>query len=134
MNQDGGDDQLHERPSLLIVEDSDLLRKMFQQAFQNHHLVYATSGAKEGWSLYLKKNPDIVFLDIGLPDGNGHDLARKIKKHDTATYVVMVTASDHKGDKEDAFYNHVDGFITKPFNKNQIDACIRRYSTHHRPL
>ncbi|MDR3425194.1 MAG: response regulator [Alphaproteobacteria bacterium] len=118
--------QDHEHLRVLVVEDSDMLRVMFRKAFQVAHTIYAASGAKEGWRLYLDKTPDIVFVDIGLPDGNGHDLARMIKEKNPAAYIIMATASDYVEDKEKAGQNLADGFITKPYNKKEINDYIER--------
>jgi DNA-binding NarL/FixJ family response regulator len=90
-------------------------------------MIGAAATAKEGWNLYLKNNPDIVFLDILLPDGSGNDLAHKIKEHNPKAYIVMATASDYADDKEEAAFNHVDGFPTKPFDKQKVDDLIDRY-------
>lgn len=122
----------HERLCILIVEDSDVLREMFRRAFHDMHLVYAASSVKEGWELYLDKSPSIVFLDIGLPDGSGHDLARRIKEKNPATYIVMATASRDVGDKQEAVYSRVDGFITKPFNKQEINDYVDRFMVARR--
>jgi DNA-binding NtrC family response regulator len=114
---------------ILVVEDSVLLREIFSGAFGKEHIVETAPSVKEGWNAYLKKTPDIVFLDILLPDGNGHDLAYKIKERNPKTYVVMATASDYTDDKEEASFNRVDGFLTKPFDKRKIDDIIDRYWT-----
>ncbi|MFA4994387.1 MAG: response regulator [Bdellovibrionales bacterium] len=112
---------------ILVVEDSDLLRQIFSKTLGKEHIIEAAATAKEGLALYLKKNPDLVFLDILLPDGSGHDLAFQIKEHNPKTFVVMATASDYTDDKEEATFNRVDGFLTKPFSKQQIDDVIDRY-------
>ncbi len=112
---------------ILIVEDSDFLRQIFSTTLQKEHFIEQASTLKEGWALYLEKKPNVVFLDILLPDGNGHDLAHRIKEHNPKTYVVMATASDFADDKEEAAFNHADGFITKPFGKQQIDGALDRY-------
>jgi two-component system, chemotaxis family, chemotaxis protein CheY len=112
---------------ILVVEDSDFLRQIFTTTLGKEHIVDVAAGAKEGWTQYLKKNPDIVFLDILLPDGNGHDLAYRIKEHNPKTFVVMATASDYTDDKEEASFNHVDGFVVKPFGKQKIDEIIDLY-------
>jgi len=112
---------------ILVVEDSDLLRQIFGTALGKEHAIEAAANAKDGWELYLKKKPDIIFLDILLPDGNGHDLAFRIKEKDPKSYIVMATASDYADDKEEAAFNHVDGFLTKPFGKQKIDEIIDRY-------
>ena len=109
---------------ILIIEDNDFLRDIFMTTLGKEHVVETAKNAKEGWTLYMKKNPDIVFLDILLPDGNGHDLAYRIKERTPKTFVVMATASNSSNDKEEAALNHVDGFVTKPFDKKKIDDII----------
>ncbi|MGB9151932.1 MAG: response regulator [Alphaproteobacteria bacterium] len=117
---------------ILIVEDSDLLREMYHTAFGSRDEVYTAASAEEGWQLYLDKSPNIIFLDIGLPDGSGHDLARTIKDHSKDSYIVMATASHDIGDKMEATRNHVDGYIVKPFSKHDINAYVDRYQSLHR--
>jgi len=112
---------------ILLVEDSDLLRQIFRAAFRDEHLIETASGAKEGWKFYQEHKPDIVFLDIILPDGSGHDLAYRIKERDPRAFVVMATANDFTDDRVEARFNHVDGFITKPFDKKQIDDLISSF-------
>lgn len=124
----------HVRLGILIVEDSDMLRELFTQAFSSLHNVYAASNVTEGWQMYIDKNPDIVFMDIGLPDGNGHDLARMIKKRNPMTYVIMATASRYTDDKKEAAQNHVDGFITKPFSKKEMNDHVNWYLTNNRRI
>ncbi|MDD3370806.1 MAG: response regulator [Alphaproteobacteria bacterium] len=117
----------HHKLCILIVEDSTFLRDVFRKALRAHYSIYTAGGAKEGWRLYADKKPDIVFIDIGLPDGSGHDLTVQIKKDNPACYIVMATASTTFEEKEMAAHNHADGFITKPFNMREIDDCIERY-------
>ena len=112
---------------ILIVEDNSFLKNLFCQAFCQTHIIHAAATAEEGWKLYLDKAPSIIFLDIKLPGIDGHALAKKIKQHCASAYVVMVTASDHIEDKEQAMHNHVDGYIVKPFSKKKINSYIERY-------
>lgn len=112
---------------ILVIEDSDFLREIFTTALDKEHVIETAKNAKDGWMLYMKKNPDIVFLDILLPDGNGHDLAYRIKERTPKTFVVMATASDYVDDKEEASFNRVNGYVTKPFDKKKIDEIIDLY-------
>lgn len=112
---------------ILVVEDNELLQQIFLSTYKNAHVVRTASTIKQAWEMFNRKPPDIVFMDIALPDGNGHDLVYRIKKARPETYIVMVTASTYTDDKEEAVFNHVNGFITKPFGKAQIDGTIARY-------
>lgn len=116
---------------ILVVEDNDLLREMFKKSFHSRHEVFTAARAIEGWNLCLQKNPHIVFLDIGLPDASGHDLARRIKEWSPTTHVIMATANDYEDDIEAARRNRVDGFIVKPFSKEEITICLDRYIALH---
>jgi len=115
--------------NILVVEDSEFLREIFTTALGKEHVIETAKNAKDGWMLYMKKNPNIVFLDILLPDGNGHDLAYRIKERTPKTFVVMATASNYTDDKEEASFNRVDGYVTKPFDKKKIDEIIDHYWT-----
>ncbi|MFA5041374.1 MAG: response regulator [Bdellovibrionales bacterium] len=114
---------------ILVVEDSDFLRQIFSTTLGREHMIESASTVKEGWDLYLRNDPHIVFIDILLPDGNGHDLAHKIKEHNPKTYVVMATASDYADDKQEAIFNRADGYLTKPYGKQKIDEIIDRFWT-----
>lgn len=117
------------RLSVLVVEDHDLLRKLLPKALPHECDVYTASTVKEGWALYLDYDPNIVFLDIHLPDGNGHDLAGKIKERNPAAFIVMTTSSDREGDIEKAERNRVAGFLSKPFDKSKITGYVEQYLT-----
>jgi DNA-binding NtrC family response regulator len=117
-----------EKLRVLIVEDHTFLRQLLSKAVGERCDVYAASSVKKGWELYLEHTPDIIFLDIKLPDESGHVLARRIKGHQPYSYVVMATASDAISDVEEATRNLVNGFITKPYDKatisGHIDQCL----------
>jgi CheY-like chemotaxis protein len=130
---EGKDNKIRRSPlKILVVEDSDFLRDIFKTALANEHLVEAAPNVKQGWDLYLKGAPDVVFLDIMLPDGSGHDLAHRMKRQNPKIHIIMATASDYTDDIEEAAFNHVDGFLTKPFGKQKIDEVIDRFWTGRR--
>jgi len=115
------------RLTILIVEDQYFLRNLLSEVLLTDYEIDAVPGIQEGWDHYLEKAPNIVFLDIQLPDGSGHALAKKIKELDPSSYIVMVTVSNQLDDVELAKQNHVDGFVLKPFNKKRISDCIDHY-------
>lgn len=117
---------------ILVVEDQTFLRMMLKQILVETHNVDLAAGIREGWELFLNKAPDIVFLDIGLEDGNGHALAQAIKWIDPATYVVMVTAHNQKAELQTALSNRVDGYVIKPYNRQQIAGYVSKYLGNRR--
>lgn len=116
---------------ILVVEDHSFLRQLLSETLQGEHEVYAASNFREAWELYLRHEPSVVFLDIQLPDGSGHDLARRIREDQPEAYIIMATASHEVKDMEKANKNLVDGFMIKPFSKSiivqHINECLKRH-------
>lgn len=118
--------------SILIVEDQDFSRKLLYDllARQFVYTCHVAKNASEAIELYATHAPDIVFLDIVLPDFSGHDIALLIKSHDPRSYVIMVTANNFIKDVETARKNKIQGYITKPYSKNKIQAAIDAYMSY----
>lgn len=104
-----------------------MLRSLFLQAFRGTYEVQTASTAEEGWSKYESQKPDVIFLDIRLPDVPGHALAERIKADNPQAYIVMATAYDSPAERQSAEENHVDGYIVKPFDKKTIMNHIELY-------
>jgi CheY-like chemotaxis protein len=117
--------------NILIVEDQDFSRKIMHDllARQYTYTCFSAKNAVEAIELYATYAPDIVFLDIGLPDFTGHEMAALIKQHDAQSHIIMVTASNFIKDVETAKKNNVQGYITKPYSKKKIEAAINHYFT-----
>jgi CheY-like chemotaxis protein len=127
-----------ERPNrteldILIVDDQDFFSSLLVEMLQKPVRAVTCGTLKEGWQHYLKIVPNIVFLDIELPDGKGHDLAQKIKEYDPDSYIIMVTGNRLATDIEKAKQNRIDGYIGKPYNKKQIQDCVQIYKSKRRP-
>lgn len=116
--------------SILIVEDNNFLREILSTALGDVHKVTSAATLANGWELYLENRPNIVFLDIHLPDGSGHELAKRIKDHDPQCFVVMETANENEDNLTQAENNLVNGFISKPFSKTQIQNYVTLYLSH----
>jgi len=120
---------------ILVVEDQIFSQKLLCDVLRNARtrnsnetpLVDATEGIHDAWKIYLKKAPDLTFVDLGLADGSGHTLAHAMKKLDPGSYVIIVTANNYEEELSVAKQNNVNGFISKPYNKKQILDCIERY-------
>ncbi len=124
---------------VLIVEDQIFSQRILAEilrgartSFNDGAIVEMSQGITEAWKLFIKSAPDIAFIDLGLLDGSGHALARAIKEIDPDAYVVIVTANACEEEMSVARQNNVDSFISKPYNKNQILACLDRYLSSRR--
>ncbi len=117
---------------ILIVEDQlfsqkllcDVLRGIRLRNKSENPVIDAVQGLHEAWKIFVKKAPDITFIDLNLTDGSGHTLARAIKELDPQARVAIVTANNYEEELGVARQNNVDHFITKPYNKKQILDCV----------
>lgn len=123
--------QLH----FLVVEDQVFSQKLLCEILRSARmrnnnetpLIDTSQGIHDAWKHYLKKVPDVTFIDLELCDGSGHVLARAIKEIDPTSCVIIVTANNYAEEIGVARQNNVDGFIGKPYNKKQILDCVERY-------
>lgn len=114
-------------PELLIVEDQDFSRRLLLGLLEKHFVCHSAVTAHQAVNLYAEYAPDITFLDVELPEANGHQLAALFKRIDPESYIVMVTGNHYSKDVEMAKANKVQGFIVKPYNKQKIVESIENY-------
>ncbi|NTU76907.1 MAG: response regulator [Alphaproteobacteria bacterium] len=119
---------LRKRPRLLVVEDQEFSRRLLSEVLRANHDIDAAASVHEGLNLYFENAPDLVFLDIELPDESGHTLARLLRALDPESYIIMVTANNSVDDVSFARANHVDGFIIKPYNKQKIQEAVEKFA------
>lgn len=104
---------------LLIVDDEDGVRSLVRMTLESssYEILEADDG-DEALALVQRHNPDLVLLDVMLPDASGIDICRKIKEdpQTAATTVVMLTAKAQGSDLEEAEAAGADGYFTKPFS------------------
>ncbi len=112
--------------SILVIEDNDMFRKLAVDMLAEYNS-FAASNVKDGLAKFKTHSPDIVFLDIGLPDGNGHDLLKQIIGLDANAFVIMLTASNLKIDVQGAIKEGAKGYIIKPFSRKKIKDSIDLY-------
>jgi len=115
-----------ENHKILMVDDDqyilDLLVTVFEkEGFQN--ILIATNGA-EALSITTQKNPDIILLDVMLPDTDGFTLCNKIRS-ETDVPVLFLTAKTTDLDKLQGFSFGGDDYITKPFNPLEVVARVK---------
>jgi len=112
--------------SILLVEDNGMFLNIAEEMLKGHNVI-STETAKEGMDAYENEGPDITFLDIELPDGNGHEILKRIKEINKDAYVIMMTKSRLKDDVIKSMEEGAEGYITKPFSEGMIMQCIKEY-------
>ncbi|MGH1456002.1 MAG: response regulator [Alphaproteobacteria bacterium] len=114
------------KPHILIVEDQIFSQKLLKTILKDY-TCHVAENSGEALLLYIEKSPDIVLLDIELPDLNGHIFARFINKIDHNNYIVMVSANQYENDIKQAKENDVKAFIAKPYKKENILNVIDKF-------
>lgn len=112
------------QPEILVVEDQAFSKKLLVDLLGRTYKTRAAADASQALETYCLYAPDLVFLDIELPDANGHALAEALRRIDPHAYIVMVTANNYAQDVLRAKSEGVRGFIAKPYNKQKIEESL----------
>jgi CheY-like chemotaxis protein len=117
---------------VLLVEDDPLTRRLVTGVFKDKYALIASATAGEAIVNYLLHAPDIVFLDIDLPDASGFDVLHSIMENDPDAYVVMFSGNSYLDNVTDALGAGASGFVAKPFKKDKMQRYIEDSALHHR--
>jgi len=119
-------------PLVLVVEDEAPVRKFLRAALaSNGYRVVETDTMREAEQLATGHNPDVFILDLTLPDGDGIDLARRLREW-TKAPIIVVSARGREDDKVNALDAGADDYLTKPFGVNELLARLRVALRHAR--
>jgi two-component system, OmpR family, KDP operon response regulator KdpE len=113
------------RVTVLLVEDDSQIRRFLRASLssQGYRLLEATSG-EEGLSLAASQRPDLIILDLGLPDLDGLEVTRRLRQW-TTTPVLVLSARGKERDKIAALDAGADDYVTKPFGVGELLARMR---------
>lgn len=117
------------RSEILVVEDDMFSRKLVTGSLSKEYSVQGVKDGKEAVRQYALHGPDVMFLDIELPDVTGHEVLKKIRSFDPDAYIVMLSG---KGDKDNilrAVQAGAKGFVGKPFTKEKLLQYISQCPT-----
>lgn len=116
-----------EQPKIMIVEDDPVTRFTVVQSLKGYETIVATSAA-EAIERHVMYAPDIIFLDIGLPDWDGLQLIDCIREYDPHCVIVMFSSDSVLDNRLKAFSSGADGFMPKPFNKPIFENYVATWS------
>ena len=110
---------------ILIIEDEPQMQKFLRTclAAEGYRVVEATRG-QEGLDLARTHNPDLILLDLGLPDMDGTDVTRSLREWSTKP-ILIISARGQEDDKVRALDVGADDYLTKPFGTGELMARIR---------
>ena len=112
-------------PLILIVEDDAPIRNLITTTLKAHEYKYLTAQNGENAIMQASShNPDIVLLDLGLPDIDGIEVIKKIRTW-SETPIIVISARSEDNDKIEALDAGADDYLTKPFSVEELLARIR---------
>lgn len=115
---------------ILIVDDEVTIRNFIATTLKTKdYKVIKCATGKEAISLITSHCPDVVLLDLGLPDMDGIDVITEIRKWSTIP-IIVVSARHNEQDKVAALDQGADDYLTKPFGISELDARIRTSMRH----
>lgn len=110
---------------VLIVEDDNSIRNLIQTTLKAHH--YRTLSANDGKGAILEASthsPDVMFLDLGLPDMDGVEIIKRVRSWSEMPIIVISARTEDK-DKIKALDAGADDYLTKPFSVEELLARLR---------
>jgi len=113
------------KPVILIVEDDAPVRNLISITLKTHDYKYLTAPTgRDAVMLATSHNPDVVFLDLGLPDMDGVEVIRQIRSWSNMP-IIVISARSEDEDKITALDAGADDYLTKPFSVDELLARLR---------
>jgi two-component system KDP operon response regulator KdpE len=111
--------------TVVIIDDEPQIRKLLTITLQsNNYQVTEAATGKEGIRLVSSLTPDIVLLDLGLPDESGHEILKHLREWFTNP-VMIISVQSNEGDIVKALDNGANDYLVKPFRTGELLARIR---------
>jgi two-component system, OmpR family, KDP operon response regulator KdpE len=115
---------------VLVVDDEPPIRKLLRMGLSAHgYLTLEAPNAKTALDL-LGESPDLIILDLGLPDAHGHDLLRTIRARNESVPIVVLSSRSDEAGKVEALDLGADDYVTKPFGMDELLARMRAALRH----
>ena len=112
-------------PTVLIVEDDKKMSRVFATSLEAEgYQVFDAATGQRAIEEVRTRNPDVVLLDLGLPDIDGLSLVPELRSH-TSGAIIVVSAREREADKVTALDSGADDYLTKPFSVPELLARIR---------
>lgn len=113
---------------ILLVDDAMFMRNMLKQVVKKDGIeILEAANGVEAVEKYIEHKPELVFMDITMPDMDGITAVKEIKKINAAAKIVMCSAMGQQAMVIDAMQAGALDFIVKPFNNDKIESIIKQY-------
>lgn len=120
-------------PLVLLIEDEPQMRRFLRVSLTgNGFRLHESEAGQDGLVQAATRNPDVILLDLGLPDMDGLDVTARLREW-TRTPIIVISARGQEQDKVDALDAGADDYLTKPFGVEELLARIRVALRHREP-
>lgn len=111
--------------TILVVDDESGMRNYIASQLEGYHLLQASDG-RQGWELAKQHIPDLIVLDLMMPEMDGMEVCRLLREHPPTSRIPIVLVTAHAGDapRLEAIRAGVNDFLTKPFSSVELKARI----------
>jgi two-component system KDP operon response regulator KdpE len=121
------------KPIALVIDDELQIRRLLRVCLEaNGYRVTEAATGKEGIAEAAQRPPDVVILDLGLPDMEGVDVLKRLREWSRVP-VIVLSVRDREEDKIAALDNGADDYVTKPFSSGELLARLRVAQRHAAP-
>src|SRR5499425_911890 len=121
------------KPNALVIDDELQIRRLLRVCLEaNGYRVIEAATGQEGITQAAQHPPDVVLLDLGLPDMDGVTVLKRLREW-TKVPVVVLSVRDREEDKIAALDNGADDYVTKPFGTGELLARLRVAQRHAQP-
>lgn len=110
---------------ILIIDDEDNIRNLLKNILIDIADVYDAESGTKGMQIFQKEKPQLIMLDIMLPDTSGIELLQRIREQDKNVKIVMITAYETIKSVIDIMNINISGYITKPFVIKDVREKIK---------
>lgn len=118
--------EARDKPEIMVVEDDPFSQKLIGNALKNKYSLSITGDGQGALMNYVNKAPDVLFLDIGLPDIDGHEVLEILFKMDPDAYVIMFSGNGDRENVMKAMSFGAKGFVGKPFTQEKLLQYIQK--------
>lgn len=121
---------MSQEATILLIEDESEIRRFLRTTLPAHGFrLYETATGRDGLTEAQARNPDLILLDLGLPDLDGSEIIRRVREW-TSTPIIVLSARDQEQGKVAALDLGADDYVTKPFGVNELLARMRAALRH----
>ena len=116
---------------VLVIDDEPPIRKLLRVGLSAHgYEILEAANGKMALAALSQQSPDLIILDLGLPDMQGHELLRTMRVRNDSVPIVVLSSRDDEAGKVQALDSGADDYVTKPFGMDELLARMRAALRH----